>query len=428
VFEEFHPKLQGVRANRVYTEMQDNDATVGAMLFVTEMITRQATWSIRPHSDDLDHVMQAEFVDSCRHDMSHTWDDFLQECLSFLAYGWSYFEEVYKVRRGPDEPEPFRSRYMDGKIGWRKIAIRGQDTLDRWELDRHGGVRGMWQSLSYVESDDFVASPVFIPIEKALLFRIRSRKNNPQGKSILRNAYRAWHMKKRIEELEGIGIERDLAGLPKGRVPPEILDTEAGPAEQAQKREFLSMITNLRRDEQEGVLIPALYDENGNALYDIELMTTGGRRQFDTDSIIDRWDHRIAMSILADFVLLGHKNVGSFAMSESKLHLFSIAVDSFLEIISDAFNQYAIPRLMQVNGWPVETAPKLVHGTVEEPNIERLGEYVLRLRQAGLDFTDVDSQERLRTAANLPAVAGIAGDYLIEAPDAAMDEADNDRG
>ena len=53
-----------------------------------------------------------------------------------------------------------------------------------------------------------------IPMSKALLFRTKSRKNNPEGRSILRNAYRSWYFKRRIQEIEGIGIERDLAGLP----------------------------------------------------------------------------------------------------------------------------------------------------------------------------------------------------------------------
>ena len=402
VNEEFHPQLQGTRANRIYAEMQDNDATVGAMLFVVEMIVRQASWDVRPFSDDQQDIDAAGFIDSCRDDMSSTWDEFLSECLSFLPYGWSYFEEVYKIRRGPGEQNSqYKSRHSDGRIGWRKLAIRGQETLERWELDENGGIQGMWQSPMAIDQS-VLREPVFIPISKALLFRVRSRKNNPQGKSLLRNSYRSWHIKKRIEEVEGVGIERDLAGLPKAFVPPEILDANASDEERAQKQAFLDMITNLRRDEQEGILIPAVFDENGNALYDVQLMTTGGRRQFDTDRIISRWDHRIAMSILADFVLLGHQNVGSFALSKSKLHLFAVAIDSFLNIIGDGFNRHAIPRLLQLNGMDPERAPMLIHGTVEEPDLEMLGDYVSNLQTAGISLADTETANYLRTAANLP--------------------------
>jgi hypothetical protein len=60
---------------------------------------------------------------------------------------------------------------------------------------------------------------VFIPIEKMLLFRTTVQRNNPEGRSMLRTAYRPWRNKKRIEEIEGVGIERDLAGLPMARIP-----------------------------------------------------------------------------------------------------------------------------------------------------------------------------------------------------------------
>ena len=61
-----------------------------------------------------------------------------------------------------------------------------------------------------------------IPIDKALLFRTKSRKDNPEGRSILRNAYRSWYFKRRIQEVEGIGIERDLAGLPVMYAPADL--------------------------------------------------------------------------------------------------------------------------------------------------------------------------------------------------------------
>ena len=48
--------------------------------------------------------------------------------------------------------------------------------------------------------------------------------------------------------------------------------------------------------------------------YDLKLLSTGGRRQFDTNAIIARYDARIAMSCLADFILLGHDKVGTLAL------------------------------------------------------------------------------------------------------------------
>jgi hypothetical protein len=416
VQEEFLRELQGDKAIKVFREMSDNDATVGSLLFMVEMMVRQATWHVQPFSEDAGDVENANFVDSCLHDMSHTFDEFLSECLTFLVYGWSYFEEVYKIRLGPEETDSkFKSQYSDGKIGWRKWAPRPQSTLERWEFDPNGGIQGMWQAAT-----NFGEQPIFLPIQKAMLFRTRSNKNNPEGKSLLRRAYRAWYLKKRIEEIEGIGIERDLAGLPMGRVPPEILDDEADDNAKAIKQEMLNLVTNVRRDEQEGILLPAVFDENSNPLYDFELLTTGGRRQFDTDAIISRWDHRVAMSILGDFILLGHKNVGSFAMAKSKVHLFAVAMDAFLDMISEVANRHAIPRLAALNLMPMDRLPRLGHGTVEEPDIESLGEYVKNITGAEIPLFDNETQDYLRSVANMPENAAEAAEIKQERADAML--------
>src|SRR3990167_5649507 len=101
------------------------------------------------------------------------------------------------------------SRYSDGRIGIRKLGFRGQETLLRWEFDDHGGVQGMIQQ----------APPGFklveIPIAKSLLVRVSSEKNNPEGISLLRNAYRPYYIKTNIEEIEVIGAERDMTGVLK---------------------------------------------------------------------------------------------------------------------------------------------------------------------------------------------------------------------
>ena len=47
-FEEFLPELRGTRGVQAYTEMADNDATVGAILFAIEMLMRQCEFHVEP--------------------------------------------------------------------------------------------------------------------------------------------------------------------------------------------------------------------------------------------------------------------------------------------------------------------------------------------------------------------------------------------
>jgi hypothetical protein len=48
VREEFLPQLQGRQAARVYREMSDNNATVGALLFAVVQTMRKIEWRVKP--------------------------------------------------------------------------------------------------------------------------------------------------------------------------------------------------------------------------------------------------------------------------------------------------------------------------------------------------------------------------------------------
>ena len=398
VQEEFLKDLDNERGRKVYREMSDNDPIVGAILFAIDMLMRQVEWRIDP-ADGTDEALDvAEFIESCLTDMSFSWNDTLSSILSMLPFGWSYTELVYKVRGGPDLKDPRkRSQFSDGKIGWRKIDLRPQDSLHRWEFDGDGGVQGMWQAAP----PDY--TPTFIPIEKSLLFRTRSFKNNPEGRSVLRNAYRPWFMKKRIEEIEAIGIERDLAGLPVAWVPPTMLSQTASPEEVASLAAIKQLVSTIKRDEQEGVIFPLAYDGAGNKRFDLTLLSTGGRREFDTDSIIDRYDQRIAMTTLSDFILLGHENVGSFALGSSKVDMFSVALGAWLDEVVSVFNRYGIPRLLELNNIDLELQPVLSHADVKRIDLTQLGAYITSLAGAGMPlFPDRRLEDHLRDMANFP--------------------------
>jgi len=372
--------------------MRDNDPIIGAILFAVDMLIRNIVWHIEPASDTPEAMEDAEFVESCRNDMSQTWENTISEILSFLPYGFSYHEIVYKRRKGK------KSRFKDGLIGWKKLPIRAQNSLDRWEMDDNGGVKGFVQ-----ESTSDSTKQVTIPIEKALLFRTTSFKNNPEGRSVLRNAFRPWYFKKRIEEIEGIGIERDLAGLPVIYAPNKIMMTGASADDVAVFNELKNIVRNVRRDEQEGIIMPGDRDAMGNRQYELKLLATSGQRQFNTNQIIQRYDQRIAMTILADFILLGHEKVGSFSLSSNKTSLFATAIGAWIGEIKSTFNQYAIPRLMEINGKERKAYPTLAHDDIENPDLKDIGKYIKDMTGAGFDISkDPDVENVLRGYANFP--------------------------
>lgn len=391
-YEEFLRDLRGKKGIETYREMAENDDTIGAILFAIEMLIRQASWTVEPAGDTPKDKEAAEFVEQCMHDMQDTWTDTISEILSFLTYGWSFHEIVYKRRMGKTSNPKTRSKYNDGLIGWRKLPIRAQETLYQWEYDDQDNLIAMTQ----LPPPDY--GLITIPIEKAMLFRTKSRKGNPEGRSILRNAYRSWYFKRRIQEYEGIGIERDLAGLPVFTAPedtpiwddtdPDMVKLRTGMEDMARK---------VRVDELAGIVKPSGFE--------FELLSSGGNKQFDTNAIIQRYDTGMAMTVLADFIFLGHQQVGSFALSSDKTELFAMAIGAYLDIICETFNSQGIPSLIDINGSHFEGItdyPKLAHGDIENVDIQKMGTYIKDMAGVGILVPDDALEDYVREAANLP--------------------------
>jgi len=409
--EEFLNELAGARWRRIVNEMLANDPVIHAMFFVVEQLTRGVDWKIKAGGDDNDSKATAEFVQSNLDDMSQSWKDLINEILSFLPWGWSYHEIVYKQRKGEkpgsvvnpttgkDEELPI-SKFNDNLVGWRKMPIRSQDSLERWELDDRGGIQGLWQQTWFSRN--------FIPIDKSLLFRTSIHKNNPEGRSLCRRVYRSWYFKQRIENIEGIGIERDLAGLPVGLMPAAYLDATLSPDDPKRKLrvEFEKIITNIRNDEQAALLVPSdLYPNTDQRMFDVKLLSTAGTRLFDTGKIIQRYDIRILMTLMADFLLLGHDKVGSFALASAKTELLSIALGGFLDIIKDVFNRHAIPKLLRLNGKRTDNQPTLEHGDVETIDLKDLADLVSKVSGTKIELSD-EEQDWVLEQAGMPVVPG----------------------
>jgi hypothetical protein len=396
VEEELHPHLSGRRALETWRTMKDNEAVVGAIMFAIDMLVRQVEWSV----DQKDAKEEdAQFLEEAMDDMSMSWGDFLSEALSMVPFGFSFHEIVYKRRNGPQRPgsKTPSSRFSDGKVGWRKMPLRAQETLDHWQFDEEGGIEAFVQRAApdYTE--------IVIPMEKGLLFRTTVYKNNPEGRSVLRSAYVSWYYKKRIQQIEGTGIERDLAGFPVIWMPAEFLMPDATPDQVKVRQAFEQIGQNIRRDKQEYLLMPLAYNEAGNKAYDIELLSASGSRQFDTSAVIQRYNQEIAMSVLADFILLGHEKVGSFALSSDKTDLFAVALGTFLDSIQDVMNRYAVPRLFALNGLDTENLPEITHGDIEKPDLTALGTFLGSLVGAGMPlFPDEDLENFLRRAGGMP--------------------------
>ena len=403
IAEERHPQLTGSRWPRTVREIADNEAVVGAALHAIKALIRAVPWHAAAAQGDGVDAEDAErwrvFLESCMSDMSGPWSDHVSECLSEIEYGWDYAEIVYKIRRGPDEDDAaYRSAWDDGLVGWRKLQHVSQDTRDRWALDPDGGIRGLYQACD----DGWRA---FIPIERALLFRTQTTRGNPEGRSLLRSLWTSYHYAKRLREYEAIGAERDLAGLPVARLPPDYLVDDAPADKKAVYALVCDMVQQARQNERAGFVFPsAVVNVGGTAVqtgFDFQLMASAGARQFDTDRIIRRYESREAMVLLAEFLLLGTEPNGSRSLAESKTGLFAQSIAFILDGISEVHDRFGIPRLMRANAVPRKLWPRLAHGDIETVDPAVIGQIVQAFAVAGIPLGPED-ERWLRDRVGMP--------------------------
>lgn len=372
-------ELKGLKGIRVYRQMADNSAILGGALLAIKNLIKQVPYTAQPLDiNSAEDVAAAEFIQASLDAMQPGFTQTLDAMLTVLEYGHSVLEIVYQIE--------------GGKIRWQSFYPRPQATLTQWHIDGDA-LTAVSQS---VEGKGYVT----LPADRILHLTAPSATGTPLGRSILRNAYRPWFFATRLEEVEAIGLERGLSGIPIARVPAECLSSGASAEKRSVGDEFKDLVINIRRDEQEGIVIPSDRDEAGYPLFELELLQVSSSHGADIDKAIARKTREQLIALLSDFIILGHETVGSFALSSDKTSLFGVALRGWINILTNALNNQAVARLLELNG--LSGQAKIVAGDVEKPDLEALGSGLLSLSNAGMDVSDIETENYVRNVFGLP--------------------------
>jgi len=400
--DEFLQELKGKKSIQKYKEMRDNNAIVGSIMYAVEQTLRDVEIKIKPADDSEEAKREAAFLQSVLDDMDESLDDHISEALSYLTYGFGWFEVIYKRREGDFRSPKKNSKFSDGRIGIKKIAIRAPWTVERFEINQDTGeILGMYQEATWGKRS------VMIPVEKSVYYRTTSLNNDPSGRSVLRNAYVSYTYLNKIQNYEAVAIERELHGVPIGRMPAEYLSSDASVDQTNLRSQFERILRDLKNNDQGYALLPSdLYvDSDGKPtnqrLMDIELITANGSRSIDIDPIVKRYQHDIARSLMAEFLMLGSGS-GSYALSKTKTDLFLRSLESYINNIVDVLNKQLVERIWQLNGLSWETMPKLVAGDVAPHDLREIASFLRNLNGAGIEV-----QDQVEVVEDLMAIAEI---------------------
>jgi hypothetical protein len=371
--------------------MRDNNPVLGAIVMAIQLMAMSVEWKLEPAPDG---EQEFQFVDECWKDMTHSWSDTLSQIFTMLYYGFSVFEIVYKYRRGLDATTP--SKYDDGKIGWRKWAPWDAESLyvdEPWGLDAHGGLMSIRQDLR-AEGGELID----VSIEKMLLFNTYGGSARPEGRSVLRNAYVPYYYATRLGEVEAIALERMGAGFPVIYASDEAReDIESGKLEQ--------IVEDIRIDERGGVVLP--YAKMGQGAKEgkgirLELLNAGSFQAGTFHGVIERYEQRMAMSALAQFIFLGMSATGTQALADRVIDVLFQAIDVMNTRISDVLNRFAIPRLMRINGMDLTKAPRFKPASSMSYDLEKMGAFIGLMTDKGYIMPTQKISEFMHELSSLP--------------------------
>ena len=354
-------------------EMVRNASVIGALRFAIEMLAKSADWYFESNEgeDDERLVLSNSSFDNLR----GSWGDHISDALMCIFYGWSMFTITYEQ--------------VGAELLWRKFKPLKPDTLMRWLIAEDGGLAGIQQWPT-----DW---PEPIDIERMVIYKIRSNYGSPEGESILRPAWPDYYYAKNFKALEGIAYERNGSGYPVITLPENANTTDDDATSDVGKA--TAIVRNVRNDEQSGLVLPFgwnfKFESPGNVL--------------DFSEPIGRYEKRILTAALAQFLVLGQDKVGALSLSSDLSSLFTLSVNTILDIIAETFTQYPLRRLMRLNGRD-DRGISLNHSPVGDSNLIEIADF-LQKTIPQINWTAQD-EVWLRSIGNMPerSIEEIQGD------------------
>jgi hypothetical protein len=376
--QEKNPRLTGRAQYKTYSDILANTSIVAAGVRYFLNLVAKAKWRVEPADESEAALKLAKIIEGQLHSMDSSWARVVRRAAMYRFYGFSIQEWT-------------AHKNEDGIILMKSIDSRPQQTIERWDTDAHGKVRGAEQINSYGEIS------LYLPREKIIYIVDDALNDSPTGLGLFRHIVSPANRLARYEQLEGYGFESDLRGIPVGRAPFALLQeaVDSNLITTADKAlieaPITSFITNHIKNPDLGILLDSItyqsQDEAGTPSaikqWDIELLKGSSTSLADMARAIERVNRDIARTLGVEGLLLGEQTTGSHALSKDKSQNFALIVDSTLTELSDVMRSDLIDRLWELNGWDKKLKPKLLPEAVQHRDITQVTKAIMDLANSG---------------------------------------------
>lgn len=378
-----------LRGQRKYKEFSDLLANVNVMAtgvrFFLNLISK-AKWRVVPPKDSGEAGEQiASTIDDMMHDMETPWHRIVRRMAMFKFYGFAVGEWTAKLRE-------------DGNIGYADIGTRPQRTIEQWDVEDDGKVRG------FIQRSPQTFAEIYLSRDRTIYMVDDSLDDSPEGMGLFRHLVENGRRLRRYLQLEGFGYENDLRGIPIARAPLMELAKAVTAKEITQEqaddltKPLEEFIDAHAKNPQLGMMLDSVTWQSqgedqkptGTPQWSLELLDGGTYSLEEIAAAIIRINLEIARLLGIEHLLLGADGTGSLALAKDKSDNFALCVDSAMREIRETFNRDFLKPLFILNGWDMALMPKFETEQITNRDITRIGEALTSLSDAGIVLSRQD--------------------------------------
>lgn len=362
-----------------FADIAVNFSIVAAGVRYFQNLIGSSTWSLEPADDSAEAQAAADFAEEVMHDMLTSWPRFVRRSASYRFNGFSVQEWTAKRRE-------------DGRTGFSDIEARPQHTIERWDVDERGSIRGIFQTSPQTGQE------LYLPRGKVIYLVDDNLTDSPEGIGIFRHLVEPTARLKRYLDLELKGFERDLRGIPVGRAPYAAIAAaaDAGKISEAKARELTLALEEFVKTQCKDVDTSIVLDSapyrsttsDGDDVstvfqWGVELLSGNASGFADIGKAVDRLNREIARIMSMEQLMLGDGSGGNRALSEDKSRSLYLSVNSTLNEIGEAADRDVIGPIWALNGLPDELKPCTKHSDVSFRSVAEVAAALRDMAAAG---------------------------------------------
>lgn len=419
----------GTQRYLTIADMAVNTSIVAAGVHFFLNLIAHPRWSVVPADDSDEARAAADLVEDALHGSEQSWSRVVRRAGTFRFYGFGV-QEWTAVRRG------------DGRVGLKSIEPRPQHSIERWSVADDGAVEGVWQRRPGT------GEQLGIPRSKLLYLVDDALTDSPEGIGILRHLAEPWGRLKGYYDLEARAFERDLRGIPIGRVPYAALNQAVADKvitqEQAQAlaKPIQDFVKLAIKQSDTGLTLDSMPYESEAAdgrkvstsmMYGLELLQGSSNGIEHLGAAIKRTLHEMATLLSTTQLLYGMEgSAGNRSLGESMSQGLWLISNAVLGDISAGVDRDVVAPICMLNGVPDELRPTTDVEDVAFKDAEAIAGILREMALAGAVLAPDDpAVDEVRSLVGLSPASTAPQDVLTGVPEVGegedeVDEVDED--